>query len=84
MLDEMEALEKKLLAWIAEPGSARLEDMLLEAHAFQRGANAAYGRYCAQFPEPRTWRDIPAVPQRLFKEQAIRSFPPEETARTFR
>ena len=84
MLDEMEALEKKLLAWIAEPGSARLEDMLPEVHALQRGANAAYGRYCAQFPEPRDWRDIPALPQRLFKEHAIRSFPAAGTTRTFR
>jgi hypothetical protein len=58
--------------------------MLPEVHAFQRVANAAYGRYCAQFPEPRTWRDIPALPQRLFKEHAIRSFPAAETARTFR
>jgi hypothetical protein len=84
MLKEMDALEEKLLAWIAQPGSARFEDALLEVHAFQRGANPAYGRYCAQFPEPSTWRDIPAVPQRLFKEQAIRSFPAGETARTFR
>jgi hypothetical protein len=84
MLNEMDALEKKLLAWIAQPGTARFEDIVLEVHAFQRVANAAYGRYCAQFPEPADWRDIPAVPQRLFKEQTIRSFPPGETARTFR
>lgn len=84
MLDEMDALEKKLADWITRPDSARFEEMLPEVHAFQRRANPAYGRYCAQFPAPATWRDIPAVPQRLFKEQAIRSFPAEETAHTFR
>jgi hypothetical protein len=60
-------LEEKLLAALAAPESARWDDMLLEVHAFQRTANAPYGRYCAQFPEPRDWRGIPAVPQRVFK-----------------
>jgi hypothetical protein len=79
-----DALEIKLLDWIANPARACLDDVLLEVHAFQREANAAYGRYCAQFPAPRSWREIPALPQRLFKEQAIRSFPAGETAHTFR
>jgi hypothetical protein len=79
-----EVLEKRLLDWIARPASDRLEDALLEVHAFQRRENPAYGRFCAQFPAPRSWREIPAVPQRLFKEHAIRSFPPAETTRTFR
>lgn len=79
-----EALENELLKWIAEPGRARFEDVLPEVHAFQREANAAYGRYGAQFPAPRSWREVPAVPQRLFKEHALRAFPAAETARTFR
>lgn len=79
-----DALENRLLAWIANPAGTGLDEMLLEVHAFQRTANAAYGRYCAQFPVPRAAREIPAVPQRLFKELAIRSFPAGETARTFR
>ncbi len=79
-----EVLEKILLDWLAKPASASCGDVLLEVHAFQREANAAYGKYCAAFPAPRNWREIPAVPQRLFKEHAIRSFPAAETARTFR
>lgn len=79
-----ETLEKRLLDWIARPASASFDEMALAVHFFQREANAAYGRYCATFPSPRTWRDIPALPQRLFKEHAIRSFPAAETARTFR
>lgn len=78
------ALECRLLAWIDDPGTAALEDVLLEVHAHQRTANAAYARYCEQFPAPRTWRDIPAVPQRVFKETALRSFPADATVRTFR
>ncbi|MDD5200244.1 MAG: hypothetical protein PHC88_10640 [Terrimicrobiaceae bacterium] len=77
-------IEARLLDWIANPARAASGDMLLEVHAFQREANPAYGRYCAQFPSPSAWREIPAVPQRLFKEHAIRAFPSGETARTFR
>ena len=86
MLGKMtaEALEQRLLDWIARPASASFGDMLLAVHAFQRDANEAYGRYGAQFPDPRTWREVPALPQRLFKEHAIRSFPAGETACTFR
>jgi hypothetical protein len=79
-----EVLEKRLLAWMADPAAESSGDLLLEVHAFQRAANAAYGRYCENFPAPHTWRDIPALPQRLFKEHAIRSFPADETTRTFR
>lgn len=79
-----EVIESHLLDWIAHPSRGEFGDMLLAIHAFQRATNSAYGRYCAQFPEAATWREVPAVPQRAFKEQAIRSFPAEETARTFR
>jgi hypothetical protein len=80
-----EALEEKLLhAIIGSAHAVRFDDLFLEVHAFQREANPAYGRYCRNFPKPRTWRDIPALPQRLFKEHAVRSFPADETTRTFR
>jgi hypothetical protein len=87
MVDAMtaDALEEKLLHAIAAGADAGAFDaLLLEAHAFQRAANPAYGRYCESLPEPRAWRDIPALPQRVFKECAIRCFPADETARTFR
>jgi hypothetical protein len=78
------AFEAHLIDWIEHPTTTEFGDMLLAVHAFQRAANPAYGRYCARQPEARTWREVPALPQRLFKEQAIRAFPAEETGRTFR
>jgi hypothetical protein len=87
MVDAMiaDALEQNLLHAIAAGADAAAFDALfLEVHAFQRAANPAYGQYCRSFPEPRAWRDIPALPQRVFKECAIRCFPADETARTFR
>lgn len=77
-------LEQHLLDWIAGSAAGACGDVLLEVHAFQRENNPAYGRYCAQLPVPRRWQDIPALPQRVFKDHAIRSFPAAETARTFR
>jgi hypothetical protein len=80
-----DALEQNLLRAIATGADAAAFDALfLEVHAFQRAANPAYGQYCRSFPEPRAWRDIPALPQRVFKECALRCFPADETARTFR
>ncbi len=77
-------LEARLLAWIEHPATADRDEMLLAVHAYQREANPAYASYCAQFPPPRSWRDIPALPQRIFKEVAVRSFPAVETQCTFR
>jgi hypothetical protein len=79
-----DALEQYLLDWIAGSAACTLDDVLLEVHAFQRENNPAYGRYCAQLPVPRRWQEIPALPQRVFKDHAICSFPEAETARTFR
>jgi hypothetical protein len=77
-------LEARLLEWIARPASADFGNMLLEVHAFQRAANPAYGNFCAGFPAPQSWREVPALPQRIFKEHAVRAFPAAETGRTFR
>jgi hypothetical protein len=79
-----DALEQHLLDWIAGSAACAFDDVLLEVHAFQRENNPAYGRYCAQFPVPSRWQEIPALPQRVFKDHAIRSFPEAETVRTFR
>jgi len=77
-------LEARLLEWIALPASEAFDDMLLVVHAFQCAANPAYGNFCAGLPAPRSWREVPALPQRIFKEHAVRAFPAAETARTFR
>jgi hypothetical protein len=77
-------LEARLLEWIAQPASEVFDEMLLAVHAFQCAANPPYGNFCAGFPAPRSWREVPALPQRVFKEHAVRAFPAAETARTFR
>ena len=40
--------------------------------------------YCKAFKEPDSWREIPAIPLTAFRHAAIRSFPEEETIRSFR
>lgn len=78
------SLESRILEGIRDPSTASFEEILLEIHRFQRSANPAYDRYCAHLPEATHWTAIPAIPQRIFKEQAVRSFPAAMTTRTFR
>lgn len=78
-------LETTLLDAITQPADAgRFDALFLEVHEFQKSANPAYAAYCRNFPPARRWQEIPALPQRIFKEHAIRSFPASETTRTFR
>lgn len=77
-------LIERRIADFLESGATDPGELLLAVHRFQRAENPAYARYCATFPPVRDWRDIPALPQRAFKETAIRCFPTEATARTFR
>lgn len=78
------SLESRILDWIADPPAADFERMALEVHRFQLAGNPAYRRYCETLPPARDWRQIPALPQQVFKQEAVRSFPAETTARTFR
>lgn len=58
----------------------------LRIHAFQRRWNLPYANYCRELSQesPTDWRDIPAVPQSVFKHFALRTFPAREAVRTFR
>ncbi len=60
--------------------------LALRIHAFQRRWNVPYANYCRELGQkpPDDWRDIPAVPQSVFKHFALRTFPEHETTRTFR
>lgn len=58
--------------------------LALAVHAHQRGHCAPYAAYCGTQPEPRHWREIPALPLSAFRQTAIRTFPAEDTIRTFR
>lgn len=84
---EYQTLEARIAACIAAGGPADDEafgELAREIHRFQRRWNTPYGNYCRGFPAPADWREIPAAPQSAFKQFALRAFPEEETARTFR
>ena len=76
------ALEAEIARWMAAGGGG-FEDWILEVHRFQRAHNPAYRDFCAGFPEPACWQEIPAVPVSAFKTASLRSFPEARTVRTF-
>lgn len=82
-LGQLGALGGKVLGFIHE-NQGDFEEIALEIHAWQKSACPAYGAFCATLPPAASWRDIPALPLSAFRQAAIRSFPSEETVRTFR
>ena len=85
MPDEYAALQTEVLAALtADLTDAEFDDLALRIHRFQRKWNAPYARWCATRPEPRSWREIPAVPQSAFKSARLSVAPPEQITRTFR
>ena len=82
---EYAALETRVLAALrADLGEGEFDARALDVHAFQKQWNEPYGKFCAQNPEPKTWREIPAVPQSAFKRFRLSVAPPEEIGKTFR
>ncbi len=80
-------LETMLLAWIRSPDTRSPGEVLPELHAFHFRRNAAYRAFCRNLGVPENvadWRQIPCVPQDAFKHADLRSFPAEETTKTFR
>ncbi len=80
-------LETMLLAWLRRPDTRSPGEVLTELHAFHFCRNAAYRAFCRSLGVPEQvadWRQIPSVPQDAFKHADLRSFPPEETTKTFR
>lgn len=68
MLDEYHQLEAQLLDFVQVEGAGRDFDALaLAVHRFQLRWNQPLANFCATRPEPRDWREIPAVPQSAFK-----------------
>src|SRR5436190_8043416 len=63
---------------------AEFDALALEIHAFQREWNEPYARWCAPQAKPRSWREIPAVPQAMFKKYRLASFPSAATRTIFR
>ena len=80
-------LETMLLAWLRRPDTRSPGEVLTELHTFHFCRNAAYRAFCRSLGVPdqvADWRQIPCVPQDAFKHADLRSFPPEETLKTFR
>ena len=87
-MDEYLALEHRLTLLI-EGGmidDAAFRDAALAVHRFQRRHNEPLANYCAHRGTPREvgdWREIPAVPQSVFKRFRLSVAPPERVAKTF-
>jgi len=76
-----------LLPWIRHPDRRSFGDVLPELHHFQFRHNTPYRAFCQGLgigAEVGRWPDIPCVPQDAFKHADLRSFPAEETSKTFR
>ena len=58
--------------------------LALGIHAFQLRHNRPYARWCAALSSPGNWREIPAVPQAMFKRFRLSCFPARLTTTTFR
>lgn len=76
-------LEEEVIAFI-QSGSGSFEHLALAVHAHQRANCPPYDAFCAQFPRPTRWQDIPRLPLSAFRHAAIRAFPETGIIRTFR
>ncbi|MEI9896376.1 MAG: AMP-binding protein [Chthoniobacter sp.] len=87
-MDEYLALENRLASLI-ESGAlddAAFRDAALTVHRFQRRHNEPLANYCAHRGTPleiADWREIPAVPQSVFKRFPLSVAPPDAIAKTF-
>jgi hypothetical protein len=85
ILGEYHALEARVTASMhGRADEWEFNALALGIHAFQRRHNAPFARWCDTLPAPRTWREIPAVPQAMFKRFRLACFPPKLTPVTFR
>jgi hypothetical protein len=84
-IDQYRALEEHVFTAIARGvDDDGFDSLALAIHAFQRRWNGPYAKFCSPQPEAKSWREIPAVPQSVFKRFRLATFPPEETQTLFR
>ena len=82
---EYAALETRVLGALrADLSEGEFDALALDVHAFQRRWNAPFGKFCATRPEPKSWREIPAVPQSAFKRHRLSVAPSDAITKTFR
>jgi len=87
-MDEYLALENRLAALIESDAidEAAFRDAALAVHRFQRQHNEPLANYCELRGTPlaiQDWREIPAVPQGVFKRFRLSVAPPEAMTKTF-
>ena len=84
ILDESHALEARVRAALCDDlDEGEFNALALGIHAFQLRHNRPFARWCATLKTPRTWREIPAVPQAMFKRFRLSCFPEKLTPVTF-
>ncbi|MEQ1850294.1 MAG: acyl-CoA reductase [Chthoniobacteraceae bacterium] len=85
IMSEYRALQARVMASLRDDLSGTdFASLALDIHAFQRRRNEPYGRWCANRHEPVNWREIPAVPQSMFKRFRLSCIPPSLVTKTFR
>jgi Acyl-protein synthetase, LuxE len=78
-------LEKEILTFLEQPQPERFEELAIELFEVQRKKNRPYDLYCrALGVSVSSWKEIPGLPQQVFKHSEVRSFPAEETRFEFR
>jgi len=78
-------LEKEILSFLEQPQPGRFEELAIQLFELQRKKNRPYDRYCrALGVSVSSWKEIPGLPQQVFKHSEVRSFPAEETRFEFR
>jgi len=80
-------MEDRVLRGIIRPESEPFVKLLPDLHAFHFGHNAPYRAFCQSLGITglvQDWRAVPCVPQTAFKTTDLRSFPADDTLRTFR
>ena len=77
-------MKQDLLRFIESHGrDGDFESLALALFAWQVARNPDYAAL-ADGAQPTTWRDLPAVPVRLFRDLPFTSFPPEDAQVVFR
>jgi hypothetical protein len=85
VIQEYRSLEARILNAMTPALTDReFSEIALEVFAFQRRWNAAFRAFSDHSPTPRSWRDIPAVPQAAFKRSRLSCAPADAVQTLFR
>ena len=85
ILEEYRALETRVLGALRDDlNEGEFNALALDIHSLQRRCNLPFARWCETLPVSQNWREIPAVPQAMFKRFRLSCFPAKLTPVTFR